>query len=143
MLLVIFTKKLAMKRKFNVVLSGLPKCPPGTKMFERDHADLKSATAVLTKVDGSIQPFSIRDTVRLGKFNPIGRPTAMLVTLNRSTDVTSILSKRAKIKHLMLSNLISHVNPEQLNCTCSKLVDPCYKTIHQNLILRFVEINCL
>lgn len=85
-------------RKFNVVLSGLPECPPGTKKPDRNYADLKSATGILTEVDSSIQPLSIRDTVRLGKFNPTGRPRPMLVTLNRSTDVTSILSKRSQVK---------------------------------------------
>jgi len=85
-------------RKFNIVLSGLPECPKGTKKLERDYADLKSATSVLTEVDSSIQPLSIRDTVRLGKFNPTGRPRSMLVTLNRSADVSSILSKRAQVK---------------------------------------------
>jgi len=58
------------------------------KKFERDYADLKSVTAVLIEVDGR----------KLGKFNPMGRPRAILITLNRSTDVASILSKRAKVK---------------------------------------------
>ena len=45
-------------RKFNIFLFGLLKFFQGTKKFERNYADLKSVTAVLTEVDGSIQPFS-------------------------------------------------------------------------------------
>jgi len=68
------------------------------KKIERDFTDLKSPTNILTEVDNLIQPLSIRDTVRLGRFNPMGRPRPMLVTLNRSTDISSILSKRARVK---------------------------------------------
>jgi len=95
--LVISTKQRTLRiGSFNIVLSDLPECPKGTKKLERDYADLKSATSVLTEVDNSIQPLSIRDTVRLGKFNPTG--STMLVTLNRSADVTPILSKRVQAK---------------------------------------------
>ena len=85
-------------RKFNVVLFGIAECSKGTKKFERDNLDLNKATAILTEVDNSVQPFSIRDTVRLGKYNPTGRPRPVLVTLNRSSDVASLLSKRAQVK---------------------------------------------
>jgi len=56
--------------------------------IERGYADLKSATSILTEVDSSIQPFSIGDTVRLGKFNPTGHPRSMLVMLKRSANVS-------------------------------------------------------
>ena len=59
-------------RKFIVVLFGIAECSKGTKKFDRDNLDLNKATAILTKVDNSVQPFSIRDTVRLGKYNPTG-----------------------------------------------------------------------
>ena len=36
--------------------------------------------------------------MRLGKYNPTGRPRPVLVTLNRSSDVASLLSKRAQVK---------------------------------------------
>jgi len=50
------------------------------------------------EVDSSVQSSSIRDTVRFGKFNPEGCPRPVLITLNRSSDVASILSKRAQVK---------------------------------------------
>ena len=85
-------------RKFNVVLFGLAECPKGTKKFSRDKSDQNNATAIFSELDNSIQPFSIRDAVRLGKYNPTGRPRSLLVTFNRSSDVTTILSNRTQIK---------------------------------------------
>jgi len=45
-----------------------------------------------------VQSSFIRGIVRLGKFNPEGHSRPVLITLNRSLDVTSILSKRVQIK---------------------------------------------
>jgi len=45
-----------------------------------------------------VQSSSIKDTVRLGKFNPEGHPRPVLIALNRSSDAASILSKRAQVK---------------------------------------------
>ena len=55
-------------------------------------------TTVLTDLDDSIQFHAIRDLIRLGKYNPLGCPRPLLVTLNRSSDVNVILSKRAQVK---------------------------------------------
>ena len=67
--------------------------------MEREKLDLNHATQVLTDLDNTVQPHSIRDTIRLGKYNPSsGRPRPLLVTLNRSSDVNSILSKRPQLK---------------------------------------------
>ena len=86
-------------RKFNVVLFGVDECSKGTKKMEREKLDLNHATEVLTDLDNTVQPHSIRDTIRLGKYNPSsGRPRPLLVTLNRSSDVNSILSKRSQLK---------------------------------------------
>ena len=60
-----------------------------------------------TDLDNSIQPYSIRDTIRLGKYNYTGRPRPLLVTLNRSSDVTTILSRRTQVKppHVIKADL--------------------------------------
>jgi len=57
------------------------------------------------------------DTVRLGKFNPEGHPRPVLITLNRSSDVASILSKRAQVKSPYVINLTFIVKLELLNLT--------------------------
>jgi len=85
-------------RKFNIVLFGLDECSKGTKKIDREKADLNNAAEVLTGLENSVQPHSIRDTIRLGKYNPSGRPRPLLVTLNRSSDVNSILLQRSKLK---------------------------------------------
>jgi len=63
-----------------------------------EKADLNNAAEVLTGLENTVQPHSIRDTIRLGKYNPSGRPRPLLVTLNRSSDVNSILLQRSKLK---------------------------------------------
>ena len=85
-------------RKFNIVIFGLPECFKGTRKTEREKSDLDNSTKVLTDLDNSIQPYSIRDTIRLGKYNHTGHPRPLLVTLNRSSDVTTILSRRVQVK---------------------------------------------
>jgi len=85
-------------RKFNVILYGIDECSKGTKKMEREKSDMNNVTTVLTDLDISIQSHTIRDTIRLGKYNPSGRPRPLLVTLNRSCDVNTILSKRAQVK---------------------------------------------
>lgn len=85
-------------RKFNIVLFGVDECPKGTRKVDREKSDLNNITGVLTGLDNSVQPQAIRDTIRLGKYNPSGRPRPLLVTLNRSSDVNTILSKRSQVK---------------------------------------------
>jgi len=85
-------------RKFNVALFGLAECPKGTKKIEHDHSDLNNATTILIEVYSSVQSSFIRDTVRLEKFNPEGCPRPVLITLSRSLDVASILSKKGSSK---------------------------------------------
>jgi len=85
-------------RKFNIILFGLDECSKGTKKMEREKSDISNVSTVLTDLDDSIQSHAIRDTIRLGKYNPSGRPRPLLVTLNRSSDVNIIQSKRAQVK---------------------------------------------
>ena len=78
-------------RKFNVVLFGIKECSKGTKKMERNILDLNNATDILMDLDNSVHSHSIRDTIRFGKYKLSGRPRSMLVTLNRSSKVNSIL----------------------------------------------------
>ena len=81
-------------RKFNVVVYGIAECARGTHRTERSRLDLESITNVLTETDATFNPLSIRDHIRLGKFVPdSSRPRPLLVKLNRSSDVQSLLSK--------------------------------------------------
>ena len=57
-------------KKFNVVIYGIEECPKGTPKHERFNRDLENIMTVISSVDtdSSIQPQSIRDHFRLGKF---------------------------------------------------------------------------
>ena len=61
-------------RKFNIVLFGLEECSKGTKKIDREKADLNNAAEVLTGLENTVQPHSIRDTIRLGKITHQGDP---------------------------------------------------------------------
>jgi len=65
--------------------------------METEKSDMNNVTTVLTDLDSSIQSHTIRDTIRLGKYNPSGNPRPLLVTLNRSSDINTILYKRAQV----------------------------------------------
>jgi len=79
-------------------LYGLSECPKGTKKIDRDKSDINNVTTIFSELDNSIKPSSIKDTVRLGKYNSSDRLRPLLVTLNRATEASIILSKRVQVK---------------------------------------------
>ena len=82
-------------KKFNVVLYGVEECPPRTPKADRFESDLSSVVSVLSTIDSNIQPQSIKDCYRLGKFSlQVTRPRPILVKLIRISDVSKILSKK-------------------------------------------------
>ena len=56
------------ERKFNIVVYGINECSKGTPRHRRLQSDLSSVVSVLSKLDNNIQPQSIKDCYRLGKF---------------------------------------------------------------------------
>ena len=86
--------------KFNVVLFGVQECPSGMSKSARFESDLSNRVGVLSSIDSSIQPQSIRDCFRLGKFFPrASRPRPILIKFVRAPDVVSILSKKRNFSH--------------------------------------------
>ena len=83
------------ERKFNFVVSGLPKCPDGTpkktRVFKDEEALVDTALCKQVPLYSSL---SIRDCVELGKGNYKAncRPRPIFVTLNKGADVTCVLS---------------------------------------------------
>ena len=57
-------------RKFNLVVFGINECPSGTSRLESVKRDLDSTIFILTKLNPEINPSSIRDCFRLGKYKP-------------------------------------------------------------------------
>ena len=84
--------------KFNIVLYGVDECPQGTPRAGRFESDLGCAVAVLSTIDSTIQPQSIIDCYRLGKFLlQKSRPRPILIKLIRISDVSKILLKKGSL----------------------------------------------
>ena len=84
-------------RKFNVVIYGINECDKGTNRSERQSHDLHHVTTTVCEGDNSINPLSIRDLLRLGKYREqANKPRPILDKLNRKVDVSILLSKAAK-----------------------------------------------
>ena len=82
-------------KKPNVVLYGVEECPPRTSKADRFESDLASVVSVLSTIDSNIQPQSIKDCYRLGKFSLQETcPRPILVRMIRISDVSKILSKK-------------------------------------------------
>ena len=84
-------------KRFNLVVYRVSECPKGTKLHDRITSDLEEVTSVVRNLDASINPESICDCHRLGKFVPNSRPRPILVKLSRTREVFSILSKRGSL----------------------------------------------
>jgi len=77
-------------RKFNVVIYGIQECDKGTPRHERLNYDVDKVTPIVTQGENSISPLSI---FRLGKYRDSSKPRPILVKLNRTIDVSLLLSK--------------------------------------------------
>ena len=52
-----------------VVIYGLDECSKGTPRHEQFNHDLDKVTTIVTDTESSINPLSIRDILRLGKYH--------------------------------------------------------------------------
>ena len=85
-------------RKYNIILYGLQECPKGTNRTLRTKKELEKVTEVFAKIDKDVGPQSIRDCFRLGKYKePQDRPRPVLIKMNRSIDVISLLGARKNL----------------------------------------------
>ena len=79
---------------FNVVVSGVAECAQGTSRHARLSSDFDNIVSIIDRLQCDVPSSAVRDCRRLGRFSPSNsRPRPLLVTLNRSRDVVSILSK--------------------------------------------------
>ncbi len=95
------------ERKFTIVIHGVDECPKGTSRHLRSTNDVKEISQIITRVNPEIPENSIRDCVRLGKYNE-AKKRPMLVRLSRTYDVSSILSNRKVLrntKHVIKPNM--------------------------------------
>ena len=91
-------------RKFqNVVIYRIRECSKETPRSERLSHDLEQVTSVVSAGEHSINPLSIRDLLRLGKFQEqSSKPRPLLVKINRTIDVSLLLSKGSLPKELRI-----------------------------------------
>ena len=85
-------------RQYNIVLYGLKEFPKGTSRSARMKQELDQIVEILTGIGSNVGPQNIRDSFRLGKYNEsANRPRPILVKLNRSYDVSNLLSARKNL----------------------------------------------
>jgi len=85
-------------RKFNVVIYGVKENPTGTARSTRAKSDIESCVQILKQTNDEINYQSIRDCIRLGRFDSSRpRPRPLLVKLSRVFDVTTVLYNRSKV----------------------------------------------
>ena len=87
------------EKKFSIIAYGVSECPEGTSKPDQSSHDFGEVASFLLKVDSSIQPQSIKDMHRLGKYHhERPRPRPILVKFIRSADVSKVLAKRSLIQ---------------------------------------------
>ena len=87
------------EKKFSIIAYGVSECPEGTSKPDQSSHDFGEVASFLWKVDSSIQPQSIKDMHRLGKYHHERlRPRPILVKFLRSADVSKVLAKRSFIQ---------------------------------------------
>lgn len=91
------------ERRFNLILIGVDESPEGTNWSVRLQNDLDNISSVLSNVDSSFGANSIRDHFRLGKYNKEAvRPRPILIKLNKTKEVASIMSNRRNLPSTLL-----------------------------------------
>jgi len=80
--------------KYNVVVYGIKECGKGTPRQERLNHDLEKVTSIVTEGENSINPLSICDLLRPGKYHEKSKqPRPILVKLNQTINVSQVQSK--------------------------------------------------
>ena len=86
------------ERKFNVVIYDVAECPNVTARPERQKCDLANCLIIVSKLNAEIDSHSIRHCICLGNYKKLSQtscPRPLLLKLNHSVDVTTILANRA------------------------------------------------
>ena len=107
-------------RRGNLVISGIPECPQGTRKAERLVQDQASVAAVLSSVSPSVTSQSIRDLFRLGKYKA-DRHRPILVKLHKYWDASIILSNKQRLSSSPEISIRPDLSPTQM-VTLSLLV---------------------
>lgn len=99
-------------RKFNLILFGLEESTKGTPRHLRVRKDYENACSLLSSINPLISELSICDCLRLGRYRD-DRHRPVLVKLNRSCDVQSILSNRRVLSSRPGISIKPDLSPEE------------------------------
>ena len=87
------------ERKFNILLYVLAELPNSSYRFLRQQGDLGSIASIFSGIVPSFESKAIRHHYHLGKFHQESTsPRPILVKLNRTSEVASLLFKRNLLK---------------------------------------------
>uniref|UniRef100_A0A1X7V4U9 Zinc finger PHD-type domain-containing protein n=1 Tax=Amphimedon queenslandica TaxID=400682 RepID=A0A1X7V4U9_AMPQE len=92
-------------RRFNLIVAGIKERAANTQRAVRLKEDLEEISSILSPLLPSFNDHTIRDSLRLGKYSS-NRSRPLLVTLNRTSDVATILSNKSSLAnhpHLRIS----------------------------------------
>ncbi len=84
------------ERKYNIVVYGIKESTKGTSRHTRTSKDREGVMTIIHKVDNEISQQSLRDCIRLGKYDE-EKCRPILAKLTRTCDISSILSNRSKL----------------------------------------------
>ena len=80
-------------RKYNVVIFGVPESKKGLNKMLRQREDWDNVSRTFDEIGSDVSAQSIRDCFRLGKYVEGSRTRPILVKLNRTADVSNVLSR--------------------------------------------------
>ena len=81
-----------------MVIYGIDECSKGKPWCEQFNHGLDKITTIVTETESSINPLSIRDILRLGKYHDQSKKSwPILVRFNRAIDTLLLLSKASKL----------------------------------------------
>ena len=86
------------ERSFNIVIYGIQECAKCTIRNLRQQSDLANAVQVLSKAIESVSSQSIRDCYHLGKYTQSDHPRPLVAVLNKTADVSEILTNRGNLR---------------------------------------------
>ena len=85
-------------KKYNLVFHGIPESPTGTPFRVRLNKDHDAIFSSIESLGCNSSPSTVRDCIRLGKYRgPNQRPRPILVKLNSSKAVSTIISNSAQL----------------------------------------------
>ena len=100
------------ERKFNVVFYELAECKKGSSRNKRTQHDTSLVSKTIESICSDVPSQSIRDCVRLGKYDE-SRNRPVLAHLNRTCDVSNVLSNRHKLFTTPGISVKPHQSPKE------------------------------